>query len=176
MVGMPGCGKSTVGKALAKHLRYRFLDLDTRLEEQENLSVAQVFEQYGQAYFREAEAKALRQVTAEPGSGGIVLATGGGAPCFHGNMDFMKQKGVVVYLQVTVAALVARLTASDLAVRPLLRGKSEPELRDYLSEVLAQREGFYAQAQVAVETDGQDAKALAKALLDRLRKFSAVGR
>ncbi|GAB2525838.1 shikimate kinase [Rufibacter soli] len=153
LVGMPGCGKSTVGRALAEEVGYTFLDLDTLIEEQEGATVPQVFERKGQAYFREAEARALRQVTGE--KRGVVLATGGGAPCFHGNMTFMLENGAAVYLQVQPQDLVARLTRQDLDARPLLREKSPEALEEYLAETLAQRELFYAQAAFTVEAGGK---------------------
>ncbi|MBC3540969.1 shikimate kinase [Rufibacter sediminis] len=144
LVGMPGCGKSTVGKVLAEQLAYRFLDLDTLIEEQEGLTVPQVFEQRGQTYFREAEAKALRQVANRTEN--LVLATGGGAPCFCGNMAFMVSQGFPIYLSLSPEKLVARLTAQDLQARPLLRDKSPAELLRYLSDTVSQREKFYLQA------------------------------
>jgi shikimate kinase len=153
LVGMPGCGKSTVGRALAEEVGYTFLDLDTLIEEQEGATVPQVFERKGQAYFREAEARALRQMTEE--KRGVVLATGGGAPCFHGNMAFMLENGTAVYLQVQPQDLVARLTRQDLDARPLLRKKSPEALEAYLADTLAQRELFYAQAAFTVEAGGK---------------------
>ncbi|AKQ46731.1 hypothetical protein TH63_15655 [Rufibacter radiotolerans] len=146
---MPGCGKSTVGRALAHELQYTFLDLDTLIEEQEGATVPQVFEAKGQVYFRQAEALALRQVMQQ--EKGVVLATGGGAPCFHGNMDFMVEHGTAVYLKVQPSELMARLTRQDLEARPLLREKSPEALEEYLTETLAQRELFYGQAPITVE-------------------------
>ncbi|MFC6997016.1 shikimate kinase [Rufibacter roseus] len=167
LVGMPGCGKSSVGKVLAERLNYSFLDLDTLLEEQEGSSVAQIFKQKGQTYFREAEARALRSVAKT--NGGVVLATGGGAPCFHDNMTYMIESGLAVYLKVSVAELAARLTELDLQVRPLLRNKSSEELHSYLAETLAQRERFYQMATLVQEVDRQSVEAVAVELYRQIR-------
>lgn len=166
LVGMPGCGKSSVGKVLAERLGYTFLDLDTLVEEQEGLTVAQVFGQRGQEYFREAEAQALRQVAAQ--RSGVVLATGGGAPCFQGNMAYMVQHGQAVYLKVSPQALVTRLTEMDLQVRPLLRDKTPEELLRYLAQTLSQREVFYNQASGVVEVEGLSVSAAADAVARQL--------
>ncbi|MGV3538461.1 MAG: shikimate kinase [Rufibacter sp.] len=162
LVGMPGCGKSTVGKGLAQRLGYAFLDLDTLVEEREKLTVAQVFEQHGQDYFRQAEAAALRSVLDL--EGGVVLATGGGAPCFHENMAFMVQHGHTIYLKVSPAELVRRLSVFDLQVRPLLRDKTPDELLRYLSQTLAQREVFYNLAPFVVDVDGLPVEEVAKTM------------
>ncbi|WP_192822160.1 shikimate kinase [Rufibacter sp. LB8] len=163
LVGMPGSGKSSVGKVLAAELGYQFLDLDTLLEEQEGLSIAEVFAQKGQAYFRQAEAKALRRVKNLQEN--VILATGGGAPCFHDNMAFMLDAGLAVYLKVAPQELVTRLTETDLQVRPLLRDKSPQELLAFLAETLTQRALFYAQAPVILEVDGLSVAQAAQALV-----------
>lgn len=167
LVGMPGCGKSSVGKVLAEKLQYTFLDLDTVLEERESMTVAQIFEQKGQDYFREAEAKALRSVAGL--ADGVVLATGGGAPCFHRNMAFMVENGQSVYLKVSAQELVARLSAQDLQQRPLLRGKAPDELLSLLAEMLAQRERFYAQASLVLPVDGLSVDTVALQLCQQIK-------
>jgi shikimate kinase len=166
LVGMPGCGKSTVGKELAQQLQCPFLDLDTLIEEQEGMAVPQVFEQRGQAYFRQAEARALRSAVASQEQ--LVLATGGGAPCFCGNMAFMVSRGIPVYLELSPEELVARLTPHDLQARPLLRDKSDRELLLYLSETLSQRQEFYRHASCSVSAGAGSPAALAQEIVRRL--------
>ncbi|WP_181305174.1 shikimate kinase [Rufibacter sp. XAAS-G3-1] len=162
LVGMPGCGKSTVGKVLAGQLNYQFLDLDTLIEEQEGMSVPEVFKQRGQAYFRAAEAKALR--LAAERTGNVVLATGGGAPCFGGNMDFMVSHGIPVYLKLSPQDLVSRLSTHDLQLRPLLQDKSPAELQGYLAGTLAERERFYLRAPWVLPAGEGAAQAVAQSI------------
>ncbi|WP_210463184.1 shikimate kinase [Rufibacter roseolus] len=166
LVGMPGCGKSTVGKELAQRLQYTFLDLDTVIEEQEGCTVPQVFEQRGQEYFRQAEARALRLAAARPEH--LVLATGGGAPCFCENMAFMVSQGTTVYLKLTPTELMDRLRPSDLQSRPLLRDKSPDELLRYLSDTLHQREPFYQQAFCQVAAGASSVSAIAQEIVQCL--------
>ncbi|QHL88526.1 AAA family ATPase [Nibribacter ruber] len=173
LVGMPGSGKSTVGKMLAQKLELEFLDLDALIIEQEGLSIAEIFERRGQDYFREAEASALRSLESKPG--GLVVATGGGAPCFLGNMDYLLSTGIAVYLKVSARELLKRFTDEELRVRPLLQNKSETELLAYLTETLAHREQFYKKAQVVVDTAGVSiettVQVLEKQVLPCLHRF-----
>jgi shikimate kinase len=152
LIGMPGSGKSTVGKKLAARLGYAFLDLDEVIIAREGQSIAQLFKQQGQDYFREVEATALR--SEEPFNNGLVLATGGGTPCFLDNMAYMQRQGLTVYLRVPVQNLLERFTEEELSIRPLLKNKSQTELLAYLSETLAHREQFYKKADVVVDTEG----------------------
>ncbi|ALI98610.1 shikimate kinase [Rufibacter tibetensis] len=171
LVGMPGCGKSTVGKVLAQQLGHLFLDLDSLIEEQEELTVPQVFEQQGQTYFREAEARALRLAVASHKK--IVLATGGGAPCFCDNMNFMVSSGLPVYLKLSPQELVQRLSPLDLQARPLLRDKTPAELLQYLTDTLHQRELFYDQAFCMVEVGSASVSAVSDKILECITTASA---
>ena len=169
LVGMPGSGKSTVGKLLAQKLGLQFLDLDNLIVEREGQSIAQVFESRGQDYFRASEAASLRSVEALPD--GLVVATGGGAPCFLENMTYMLEQGLTVYLQISPQELVKRLTIEELSLRPLLRNKSETELLAYLSETLAHREQFYTKAHVTLDTGGNSLETTVAALEKRVLPY-----
>ncbi|HEY0110857.1 MAG TPA: shikimate kinase, partial [Fibrella sp.] len=106
LVGMPSSGKTTLGKRLARELHYHFIDTDRVITREEGRSIADIFAQQGEAYFREAEARVLR--TIKPG-GSLVVATGGGMPCFHDNMGYIKSTGVSVFLDVAPDILAQRM-------------------------------------------------------------------
>jgi len=144
LLGMMGSGKTTLGQQLARQLGYTFVDLDTYIEERTEKSIAELFEQQGQERFRELEREALETVVQEYRQ--AVVATGGGAPCFFDNMAFINQHGKSVFLDVPVEELAQRLLKSDLQVRPLLAGKTDTELKSFLSKTLAARRLFYDQA------------------------------
>lgn len=104
LVGMPSCGKSSVGRAVAKLLNKEFVDLDTVIENRLNMPIPQVFERYGEEYFRNIES----DVTKEYGKhGGLVIATGGGTPMHEENRDALAQNGFVVWLKRDISLLTS---------------------------------------------------------------------
>jgi len=142
-----GCGKSTVGKRLAKKLNLSFIDLDIFIENRFHKTISQLFAEKGEETFRIMEHNVLQEVCAFEN---VVIATGGGAACFHNNMALMNQSGTTVYLQASVAILTGRLNRNK-AERPLLSQKNDEELHQFITETLAKREPFYLQAQVIVD-------------------------
>jgi shikimate kinase len=149
LVGMPGAGKTTIGRKLSVALEVPFFDLDDFLEEKEGIPVREIFATRGEAYFRRAEATALREVTQQANSS--IVATGGGAPCFYGNMDFMNQNGTTIYLKAPIDVLVERLTGHGREQRPLVAGKSTEQIKQFVTETLASRSEFYEAAQITYQ-------------------------
>lgn len=139
LVGMMGVGKTTLGKQLAKQLHYSFFDLDKAIELAEGKSIAQLFEQYGESYFREAEQKALH---ATEGKDHIVIATGGGTPCYYNNMEWMNEHGITIYLKAEASFIISRVGQFP-DKRPLLKGKSPGELKIFIEELLETRTPYY---------------------------------
>jgi shikimate kinase len=146
LVGFMGSGKSTAGKKLAALLDYTFIDLDAMIESETDRSVTEWFRE-GEPKFREIESLVLKQTADFKNS---IIATGGGTPCFHENMNWMKEQGLTVYLKMTPGGLFHRLIASKTK-RPLLEGKTDVELMEYISETLKEREYFYAQAHYVIK-------------------------
>lgn len=144
LIGMPGAGKTTLGRALAIAYSVPFLDLDEEIVRREQRSVSEIFAQDGEEYFRQVEADVLRAVVdAYPA---VVLATGGGTPCFHHNLEVLLETGLTLYLAVPVAELVRRLLRGA-ASRPLLAAAPDAQsLEARLHETLAVRQQFYDRA------------------------------
>lgn len=120
LIGPRGCGKTTVGHALARARHFQFSDTDHRLQAHEQRTVAEIVQAEGWARFRELETLSLKAVTLP----NTVIATGGGIVLAEGNRQFMRENGVVIYLQASVSALIDRLEAYPKAEqRPTLTGK-----------------------------------------------------
>lgn len=144
-----GSGKSTIGKGLAKELNLQFIDLDTFIEERNHKTIPEIFALHGENEFRLLEQKALLEVSTFEN---VVVATGGGAPCFFNNMEVIKTTGKSVYLNGTPRILADRLRHSKTE-RPLIKGKSEEELIQFINETLDKRDRWYKQADLIIDFD-----------------------
>lgn len=137
LVGMPGCGKSTVGRHLARHLHQRFVDTDHEIERRIGMPVRSFFEAYGEPAFRDLEAQVLAELAAERDS---VLATGGGAVLRPANRETLRRERTVIYLRATPEELFRRLRHDTQ--RPLLQ-VADPQHR--LRELFRERDPVYRQ-------------------------------
>jgi shikimate kinase len=164
LLGMPGAGKSTVGRLLARSRGAVFIDLDRRVELLFGAAVARLLER-GEELFRARERVALRSLVDEPGfaRASVVVATGGGVVCDPENLRTMSSVGQTVYLEVDVATLCARLcTPAQRNARPLLG--SEANLAARVSELLAMREASYRQATLIIDGRGSPEQVAARVL------------
>jgi shikimate kinase len=148
LIGYMGAGKTTLGKALAQRLDLSFVDMDWFIENRFHKKIRDLFEKYGEAEFRELERKILHEI-AEFES--VIISAGGGAPCFFDNMDFMNQKGITVFLEVPPDILFSRLRMASIS-RPMLKDKTDEEMRMFILRTLEERMPFYARAQYTFGT------------------------
>lgn len=149
LIGYMGAGKTTLGKALARKLELSFVDLDWYIEERFHRTVGELFTERGETGFRELERAMLHEVGAFEN---VIISTGGGAPCFFDNMNFMNQNGISVFLYVPPDRLFHRLRIAKQQ-RPILQGKQDDELKAFIICALEQREPFYGQAQYVFDGD-----------------------
>jgi shikimate kinase len=162
LVGMPGAGKSTLGRMLAKRLEKSFYDADTELERRLGVSVPIIFELEGEAGFREREEAMVAELVSHPNT---IFATGGGAVLRAANRERLRQNGTVLYLHATPSTLYERTKRSKH--RPLLHA-SDPFGR--LKELYAMRDALYREtADVVIESDQDQVVRLAQRLEQQLR-------
>ncbi len=147
LIGYMGAGKTTIGKILAKDLGVPFYDLDWYIETRMRKKVKQIFDERGEEGFRIIEKNMLHEVAEFED---VVVACGGGTPCFFDNMDYLVGQGDVVYLRGTPDVLFRHLKMGK-GVRPLLLGKSDEELLEYIKENVEKREEFYMKANHIVD-------------------------
>ncbi|WP_319499721.1 shikimate kinase [uncultured Draconibacterium sp.] len=146
LIGYMGCGKSRLGRLLSEHMGVQFIDMDDYIEERNCKTVPQIFADHGEDGFRERERKALEELAEFTD---VIIATGGGAPCFFDNIDLMNKTGKTVFLNIDPAILADRLMNSKTE-RPLIKGKSREELVAFIDETLKKRKQFYSQAQLEI--------------------------
>lgn len=139
LLGFMGCGKSTLGKSLAADTGLKFIDLDYYIEEQQQKTIPEIFAEFGEETFRKMEHDALHEVG---DTENVIISTGGGAPCFFDNMDYMNNQGETLYMQLPVEVLADRLINARVE-RPLAKNKTKEELIDFITMTLAKRDEFY---------------------------------
>lgn len=152
LTGYMGCGKSTLGRRLARHGGLQFIDMDHYIEERNCKTIPQIFAEEGEAEFRKKERRALEELSEFTD---VVIATGGGAPCFFDNMDLMNRTGKTVFMNIEPKILASRLLKSKTE-RPLIAGKSKEELIKFIAETLGKRNPFYMKARYQISKPDVD--------------------
>lgn len=147
LIGYMGAGKTTVGKALARELGLPFYDLDWYIEERFRRTIPQIFAEKGEEGFRRIEQHVLHEVAEFED---LVISSGGGTPCFFDNMEYMNRQAMTVYLKATPETLFQHLKMGKTE-RPLLKGKTDEELIDFIRSSLATREPFYSRARYTLD-------------------------
>lgn len=150
LIGFMGCGKTTFGRKVAEDNGYLFVDLDEYIENVQKASVAQIFEESGENAFREMERESLQCIIKEAEkekNKGVIVACGGGTPCFFDNHAKMKEVGISIYLQENPDILAQRLWQVR-STRPLLQALSLEEMNDFVCNLLAKRARIYEDATV----------------------------
>lgn len=154
LIGMPGSGKSTIGRPLAERLSIPFFDLDSIIEQEEGMAVRDIFATKGENYFRELERHWLEKTSDSYAD--FVLSTGGGTPCFFENMKFMKENGEVIYLETDISTLAERLQKEGLKLRPLLKEYTTTEsLKTYLMKTYSKRNIFFEKADFLINSKNE---------------------
>jgi len=153
LIGFMGSGKSTLGKALNTQENIPFIDLDDFIVVRAGKPITAIFKEGGETLFRKLEHEALHSlIEAKPEN--ILVACGGGTPCFSQNMNLMNQAGKTIYLKTPVKELTRRLLPQK-AHRPLIKHLEDDELEYFIAELLEQRESYYLQAQHILEPESQ---------------------
>ncbi|MCD8268794.1 MAG: shikimate kinase [Parabacteroides sp.] len=149
LIGYMGAGKTTVGKDLAGRMGLSFIDLDCYIEGRYHKTVGQIFAEKGEEAFRDIERRMLHEVSMFED---VLISTGGGAPCFFDNMEFMNGAGTTVYLKVSVEELAKRLETCK-TTRPVLKGRFGEELRTFIGESLEKRNPYYMKVSVIFDAE-----------------------
>jgi shikimate kinase len=169
LVGFMGAGKTTVGRALAARLGWRFQDLDDLIVQRENRSVERIFHESGESYFRQLENRVLREVTAQDSSFRLILALGGGAFVDAGNQDWLREaKVATVFLDASGEELFQRCHEPGV-VRPLRQDIAQ------FNELYERRRPEYLKSSLHIQTAGTEVAAVADKIIGELKLLASPG-
>lgn len=144
-MGMPGCGKSTWGKKLAQKINFSFLDLDEFIELKTGLSIAELFSDKGEVFFREIETTYLNEIIASEKN--LVVSLGGGTPCFNNNLKTIKANGKTIFLDAPVKLLADRII-NAVTIRPMFKNLGREEIIEKLEDLFLKRYPYYKEADI----------------------------
>lgn len=153
LIGYMGAGKTTAGRLLADKLGWHFVDLDQAFKEIHGYSTADYIRTFGLENFRKKEKYVVEDLADQIPFEHIIYATGGGYPCWEDNMECLNELGTSIYIRWKPEHLAKRLSLTDLSERPVLQGRTEKELLEFIAPQLEAREPFYAQAHHIIDVD-----------------------
>lgn len=149
LIGYMASGKTTFGRALAKRLRREFIDLDFYIEQRFHTTISNIFATKSEEGFRKIESNMLKEVGE---FSDVIIACGGGTPCFFDNMDYMLSHGTVVWLEASKERIAQRLEINN-AKRPMAKGRTSEEIRLLIDTGLQQRTPFYSRAHIRFNSE-----------------------
>ena len=167
LIGYMGSGKSSVGRQLAASLNYKFIDLDQAIAQETGSSISDLFATKGEVYFRKMERKLLAKILTD--SSNLVLALGGGTPCYGDMIQFLKSvASTTVYLKTSNEELTRRLF-NERQQRPLIAHlNTELLLNDFIKKHLFERSYFYNQSDLKVATDYRSVETIVEEIKNNL--------
>lgn len=167
LIGYMGAGKTTLGKAFARAMGLTFVDLDWYIEERHHKTISQIFNERGEAGFRELEKRMLHEVGDFED---VVISVGGGTPCFFDNVDYMNTVGNTIFLDVDTKVLFRRLRIAKQQ-RPLLAEKNDEELMAFIVENLQKRLPFYSKARYVFNGEQLEDRHQIQQSVERLKEL-----
>ena len=167
LLGYMGSGKSTIGRLLATKLDSKFQDLDNYIESKQKASVSDIFKSKGEVYFRNLEATAVKELCTQQQQ--LVLALGGGTPCYSDTLAFLlKHPNVItVMLTTSIETLTDRLL-NEKSGRPLISDLTSDEIPEFIAKHLFERAPYYSQAEISVKTDHLSQAKLVEEIISKL--------
>ena len=169
LIGYMGSGKSTIGRELSSQLNLPWIDLDDEFELRYKISITNFFHKYGEIAFRELEHKLLVDFFLVPD---LVISTGGGTPCFLGNMELMNNNGITIYLSATPEFLLSRIESSTRK-RPLFQLMNNGNISQNIFTHLSSREYYYNQSKIIIDAQNPETKGIITQILKYLETLPA---
>lgn len=152
LIGFMGVGKTTIGKQIAALNKVIFIDTDSQIEKETSKSIKEIFETDGEIAFRKLETDTIHSIDRK-----AIIACGGGLPAHNNNIEYLKHKGIVIYLKASTETLIKRLEKNKNK-RPLISNLTNEERLEFIRKILKEREKTYKQADYTIETDNKTVK------------------
>ena len=163
-----GSGKTLVSKELSILNNFKIFDLDIEISKQNNRSITEIFKEKGEIFFRKTEKEVLEKILSTEKN--IILSLGGGTPCYYNNIDSINEKTISVFLKTNVKTLAQRLS-SEKDKRPLIQNISNEDLPEFIAKHLFERNPFYNQAKITINTDNLSAREIAEEILTQIKQI-----
>ena len=163
-----GSGKTLVSKELNILNNFKIFDLDTEISKPNNRSITEIFKEKGEIFFRKTEKEVLEKILSSEKN--IILSLGGGTPCYYNNIDSINEKTISVFLKTNVKTLAQRLS-SEKDKRPLIQNISNEDLPEFIAKHLFERNPFYNQAKITINTDNLSTKEIAEEILSQIKQI-----
>ena len=152
LIGFMGVGKTTIGKQIAAFNKVVFIDTDSQIEKETSKSIKEIFETDGEIAFRKLETDTIHSIDRK-----AIIACGGGLPAHNNNIEYLKHKGIVIYLKASTETLIKRLEKNKNK-RPLISNLTNEKRLEFIRKILKEREETYKQADYTIETDNKTVK------------------
>ena len=149
LVGMPGSGKSRMAKFISSVTDLSYKDLDDEIERTEGKSIKEIFKNHGETYFRNKETKILKNIIEKDKN--LIIATGGGTPCFNHNIDLINKSGLSIFLNTSLDVIVERISRKNK--RPLFKNK---DVEETVKKMFQERIKFYSKSKHHVTKNNRD--------------------
>jgi len=170
IVGMPGSGKSFLGRKIAQSLKLQFIDLDELIEKHEKKIIRTIIAEEGENYFRTIERTILHETEFK---NKYVISCGGGTPTFFDNMEWMKKNGIVIWIQ-TPLEIISERIIKNITRRPLFIGLSKEEINTKLQELSKKRVPFYKKANLTIAINKQNKVSLSTVIQQIIKYFKKL--
>lgn len=168
LIGYMGCGKSTIGRKIARFAHLDFADTDTLVERSEGSAVADIITYQGEEYFRGVEQRVLEATASEDD---IIVSTGGGLPIWGNNMERIGQLGLSVYLRRSPQNIISRLSPYGRQKRPKFRGLNDEQLLAFMTTHMAEREPVYSRADIVIDCDNMSDNDIIDLIMSKIKNL-----
>lgn len=165
---MMGSGKSTIGRLLAQRLKRRHVDLDSKIELREKMSIPDIFRLHGEAGFRSVEQSVLKEAA---GWKNTVVSLGGGAVQSREAIEFVRKAGLLIFLDAPLSVLLERLERDSS--RPLLHTETDESLRSRIEELLEQRNPYYLQSHIVISTGQLSPESVTDTIIEKIESHES---